>query len=388
MKFSSLGFKCGLIIVLLLLAGCSDTNIDLVKKAYLDSSNTTTFSNVLDNKSYCEKVEWSVFNDNIDRVVVQYLCQVKNGYDHNKIARESFILYSNSSRDDEINKNLQSIEDAKHRLVENLNEINKKIEEADSRIEQVMNLIENPTPFMDHPMNTGLYAYLENLSHLFDLYIEDTSESNLFNLVSSNEFEMFLRQSYPFDYDSTVRRALLSQYHFMMQESDPSEREDYKLRNVQHHIDYHVSKIEYLIEHFDLAVQEAIDTYFRVQNDKLDYWENMKLDLFESIDSTNKWHLEFLAKFNDNIEKIKQGWSSEEIDLAAYIRFPVTGQAYQRFQWIVNNEGLVFLVYGDIFTQSEDGNEEIILRKYNRIDAAIASGDNPIRNAFGMINAF
>lgn len=59
-----------------LISGCSDSNIELVKKSTNHYWEDYTVSQLLDNREQCEEVDWKSFADKNERVIVEYNCKL------------------------------------------------------------------------------------------------------------------------------------------------------------------------------------------------------------------------------------------------------------------------------------------------------------------------
>ncbi|WP_127803908.1 hypothetical protein [Hydrogenophaga sp. NH-16] len=66
---------------LAIISGCSDSNIDLVKKSTNPYWEDYTVSQLLDNREQCEKIEWKSFSDKNERDLVEYNCKLNPATD-------------------------------------------------------------------------------------------------------------------------------------------------------------------------------------------------------------------------------------------------------------------------------------------------------------------
>ncbi|MGS0974117.1 hypothetical protein [Burkholderia glumae] len=66
-------------ILSLALFGCGHSEIDTVKAAAIPQDATHTYDTALSNRSSCEKDEWRSFKDDMNRTVVEYRCDLKDG---------------------------------------------------------------------------------------------------------------------------------------------------------------------------------------------------------------------------------------------------------------------------------------------------------------------
>ena len=70
--------------MLLLVLGCSDSPIDIVKNGKLDFDKSTTVGNAFDNYPYFKSTSWETFDDQQKRTIVQF----KGSFDLIDLAKE------------------------------------------------------------------------------------------------------------------------------------------------------------------------------------------------------------------------------------------------------------------------------------------------------------
>ncbi|HDZ5418872.1 TPA: hypothetical protein RTK63_004373 [Vibrio harveyi] len=57
-----------------LLSGCGNNNVDIVKSGRMDYDNSYTISDAFDTRKICEKTSWNETKDSLERDIVQYIC--------------------------------------------------------------------------------------------------------------------------------------------------------------------------------------------------------------------------------------------------------------------------------------------------------------------------
>jgi len=72
------------------LYGCGDGNIDIVKNGYTNYDDTLTISQAFDNRKVCNEVDWTSFNDDRERLIIQYKCHI-NGVNSFYIDKKNSI---------------------------------------------------------------------------------------------------------------------------------------------------------------------------------------------------------------------------------------------------------------------------------------------------------
>lgn len=73
--------KASIVLLGLFLQGCGGSAIDTVKNTYVDLAKTTTYSQMLDNRSICASVNWAEGKDSNQRTTVEYTCIFKDSDD-------------------------------------------------------------------------------------------------------------------------------------------------------------------------------------------------------------------------------------------------------------------------------------------------------------------
>lgn len=73
--------KTSIVLLGLFLQGCGESAIDTVKTTYVDLAKTTTYSQMLDNRSICASVNWAEGKDSNQRTTVEYTCIFKDSDD-------------------------------------------------------------------------------------------------------------------------------------------------------------------------------------------------------------------------------------------------------------------------------------------------------------------
>lgn len=76
MKFTTFAMAA---ILSLALAGCGHSEVDTVKTATIPQDSTHTYETALSNRDSCEKDSWRTIEDDTNRTVVEYRCELKNG---------------------------------------------------------------------------------------------------------------------------------------------------------------------------------------------------------------------------------------------------------------------------------------------------------------------
>jgi len=139
----------------LLLAGCSDSKVEAVKKDFVDGSRTTTFSNLLDNRQDCESITWSSEKDEMQRDIVRYECVFKESNDFLGFYRNPELERKIYFAKQEPERKKEAIEHTEKRV---LNEIR----EAESAIASIPQKIEE---FKKNPSveNDNLITHYEQL---------------------------------------------------------------------------------------------------------------------------------------------------------------------------------------------------------------------------------
>lgn len=65
-----------------LLAGCLDSNIDTVREARFDMEPSFTIGQALDSRPLCQSNSWDEVQDNKNRTVVEYRCEIKGAHEY------------------------------------------------------------------------------------------------------------------------------------------------------------------------------------------------------------------------------------------------------------------------------------------------------------------
>lgn len=116
------------------LIGCGDSHVQLVKNSYTDLDETLTLGQVLDNRSVCAKVDWTKFEDDKDRTVVEYRCHLKGAKDYSDSLRDGQISRAESSYNNRI-EHAKIIYDRKHKSITYLLQKLKKQQESRAKLE-------------------------------------------------------------------------------------------------------------------------------------------------------------------------------------------------------------------------------------------------------------
>lgn len=109
--------KISIVLMGLFLQGCGESAIDTVKNTYVDLAKTTTYSQMLDNRSICASVNWTEGKDSNQRISVEYTCVFKDGDDFLAPDREITVEQQRNRIDFEI-KNLTEEYEAHKRWAE------------------------------------------------------------------------------------------------------------------------------------------------------------------------------------------------------------------------------------------------------------------------------
>lgn len=63
-------------LVMVVVVGCSDSNVEMVRNGKLDFDRSITVGQALENRNFCDDIEWSSSQDDKGRVYVDHTCYV------------------------------------------------------------------------------------------------------------------------------------------------------------------------------------------------------------------------------------------------------------------------------------------------------------------------
>lgn len=112
-----------------LLAGCGDDSVNLVQDSYTYLNETLTIGQALNNRSICQKVDWSNFEDDKGRTIVEYKCYLNGAAEYFNTLKAGQISRAESSYTNRIEYAKETYERALQSITYNLKELKKLQEE-------------------------------------------------------------------------------------------------------------------------------------------------------------------------------------------------------------------------------------------------------------------
>lgn len=359
----------------LMLIACSDHEIESVKNAYTDRTATTTYANLLESKDYCEKITWNKFLDEQNRTTVEYQCKIKSSQDGKSMDRVKLANKITKERDSKIEYHQRIISEIKENQKAGYPDFENDINEFLAKIERFKKERSKPIVYDE------TIKYIEDLGHLITAYRNNKSEENIIKLMTSDAFKTFIFQKgqYVRNYSRHDGIGGFShQYSYMMRKETEEEREKYKQQNVQKYIDYNISFFPELEEGFQQATDKIKANYIASYDRDIAKYEKYIIQTKESRESTIKRERETLDRELANLKLLNENVSDEKIEDRVFVQYPVTGYAFERFQWIVNQDGKVTLTYGDIYALKESNDEEYRFYAFSNPSRTMAYTQNPI----------
>lgn len=346
----------------LMLIACSDHEIDSVKNAYTDGSETTTYANLLESKEYCEKISWNKFLDEKNRTIVEYQCKIKSSKDGKSMDRAKLSNKLTKARESRFENHQSTISQIEKNQKEGYPEFEKKINEYLATIERLKK--ERSEPIVYHEN----IKYIEDLGHLITAYRNNRSEENIIKIMTSSSFRTFLsyQRQHVRNYSTYDGIESFSrQYGYMHRQKTEEEREKYKQQYVQRYIDYNISFFPELEEGFQQATSQIKANYIASYDKDIATYENLIKKTKANRDITIEFERKRLDEAQTNIKLLNESSSDKKIQDRVLAEYPVTGYAFERFQWVVNQHGKVTLTYGDVYALKESSSGEYIYRTYS-----------------------
>lgn len=319
--------------IVLGLAGCGDNTIDAVKNEYIDSQQTTTLGQILDNRRLCDSVEWQSLTDSMDRDVVEYTCFIKGVKDVQETHRAESMKYAQESRDYSIESDTKLLKEAESEI--------SRISLNSAAIKK--ELLDNYLSSNEEPKNTT--EHLQELQHAARRVTDvksNYSDDALIGLLADEVFSTAIENSRNSDVESLdndledAMGTVFVQARYVNPQAPVAEQQQYKTDNIYPIIGLprdNLDAIEAYIN--DNIAEEQAMINSELERYKSDI-EHQTAAISSQVDSQLQHYTSEAERLKAQISKTME--STATIEDEAFKKYPDYDAVYEKIQWIVNKE--------------------------------------------------
>lgn len=173
--------KSMLLIAVLGLSGCDNSQINKVKSQHFDGVNNFNIGDILDNRGVCSNIEW---RENEKDKSVQYKCTLKKGKDFFSFNE----ITANKLRVDKYNEIINNIGYIKNSEIEGIKNKILNLKTKNEKIDYILNENINTFDFISDDIYSSLiFSSLENITNPIIKDMKLNSNYDLINIFKSIE---------------------------------------------------------------------------------------------------------------------------------------------------------------------------------------------------------
>lgn len=362
------------------LGGCGNDSVNSVKNSYTDNQETTTFEQLLDNRTICDETEWLNSTDNLNRDIVEYRCIFSGTQDVEKgkiAAAEKKRLRTLEVKEEaitEVKGYIEELENEIFSIIENSNTIEseriqdyidtyqKPLDQSDY-LDSLIKLNQKATQLTENYSDSALINFAED-ENLFKIYEHSSRTGGHTGRISTTSIDAL----------STIK----AQARYMHRIQTEHEREAYIDANIAPYIEeakYYSKLISEFIRNEIPAEREkialAISSYnTNLESEKARITQALK-DSIASNESDIEAYREKIKNFENEIEKLKEPAQVKTFETV-----------YEKIQWVVNKDGQASLLSQEIFAEMPSNADPIKLMDYSntKIFTIISIANNSQNN--------